>query len=148
MENLPVAYYGFYTFVEPFLDGYYKVGETAKARGLYQELKEIYQSRLNYYAGTPLDEQYDNLEDIIGDMEGYRRIIDILIENDDREMAEKETAIFNDQIDQFSHFYQDDLLEELPEEDFDEPGIIDTLPASDTINADATQVEEAEIPEN
>ncbi len=148
MENLPVAYYGFYTFVEPFLDGYYKVGETTKARGLYQELKEIYQSRLNYHAGTPLDEQYDNLEDIIGDMEGYRRIIDILIENDDREMAEKETAIFNDQIDQFSHFYQDDLLEELPEEDFDEPGIIDTLPASDTINADATQVEEAEIPEN
>ncbi len=61
-------------------------------------------------------------------------------------MAETETAIFNDQIDQFSHFYQDDLLEELPEEDFDEPGIIDTLPASDTINADATQVEEAEIP--
>ncbi|GGD46549.1 glycosyltransferase family 117 protein [Muriicola marianensis] len=148
MENLPVDYYGFYTFVEPFLDGYYKVGETTKARALYEQLKEIYQSRLNYYAGTPLDEQYDNLEDIIGDMEGYRRIIDILIENDDREMAEKETSVFNDQIDQFSHFYQDDLLEELPEEDMDTPGIIDTLPASDTINADATQVEEIEVPEN
>ncbi len=112
IENLPVAKYGFYTFVEPFVDGYYKVGETQKARTLFEELKQIYQDRLNYYQGTPLDEQYKNLEDIIGDMEGYRRIIDILIENNDREMAEKETVVFNEHIDQFSHFYQDEILEE------------------------------------
>ncbi|MEY8019410.1 DUF2723 domain-containing protein [Muriicola sp. SD30] len=141
MDNLPVAYYGFYTFVEPFLDGYYKVGDTQKARDLFGELKSIYQSRLNYYQGTPLDEQYNNLEDIIGDMEGYRRIIDILIENNDREMAEKETEIFNDHIDQFSHFYQEDILEELPDEDMPMDELIDTMPVSDTILEDATEVE-------
>ena len=140
IENLPVDKYGFYTFVEPFVDGYYKVGETQKARALFEELKQIYQDRLNYYQGTPLDEQYKNLEDIIGDMEGYRRIIDILIENNDREMAEKETVVFNEHIDQFSHFYQDELLEDAPVEDNYEQDILDTLPISDTVLPDATTV--------
>ncbi|MGB5647679.1 MAG: DUF2723 domain-containing protein [Muriicola sp.] len=148
IENLPVDKYGFYTFVEPFLDGYYKVGETEKARALFGELKLIYQDRLNYYQGTPLDEQYKNLEDIIGDMEGYRRIIDILIENNDREMAEKETVVFNEHIDQFSHFYQDDILEETPiEENFDQD-LLDTLPISDTIIPDATVIEQETDLEN
>jgi cbb3-type cytochrome oxidase subunit 3 len=142
IENLPVDKYGFYTFVEPFVDGYYKVGETQKARALFEELKLVYQGRLNYYQGTPLDEQYKNLEDIISDMEGYRRIIDILIDNNDREMAEKETVVFNEHIDQFSHFYQDDILEESPiEENFDQD-ILDTLPISDTVVPDATVVDQ------
>ncbi|MCX2719010.1 glycosyltransferase family 117 protein [Lentiprolixibacter aurantiacus] len=112
MTNLPVEHYGYYTFVEPFVDGYYKVGETEKARALFKKLKAIYQDRLEYYAGIPLDEQYDKIEEIIADMEGYRRNIDILIDNDDREMAEVETQVFNETIDMFSHFYQNELLEE------------------------------------
>lgn len=114
MTNMPVEHFGYYTFVEPFVDGYYKVGETEKARALYGELKAVYQDRLEYYAGIPLDEQYDKIEDIIADMEGYRRNIDILIDNDDRELAEIETQVFNDTLDLFSHFYKDDLLEEEP----------------------------------
>ncbi|MGB5378654.1 DUF2723 domain-containing protein [Muriicola sp.] len=148
MENLPVDKYGFYTFVEPFLDGYYKVGETEKARALFGELKLIYQDRLNYYQGTPLDEQYKNLEDIIGDMEGYRRIIDILIDNNDREMAEKETVVFNEHIDQFSHFYQDDILEETPIKETFDQDLLDTLPISDTIVPDASVIEQERDLEN
>jgi hypothetical protein len=47
-------------------------------------------------------------------MEAYRRLIDVLIENNDREMAEKETLIFNEYIDKFSHFYKDEIQEEEP----------------------------------
>ena len=112
MTNLPVEHFGYYTFVEPYVDGYYKVGETEKARALFKKLKGIYQDRLEYYAGIPLDEQYDKIEEIISDMEGYRRNIDILIDNNDREMAETETQVFNETIDLFSHFYQDEILEE------------------------------------
>ena len=57
MENMPVEYFGYYAFVEPFVDGYYKVGETKKARDLFQKLKNIYQERLDYYANLPFDEQ-------------------------------------------------------------------------------------------
>ncbi|HMB62201.1 MAG TPA: DUF2723 domain-containing protein [Eudoraea sp.] len=142
MTNMPVEYFAFYTFVEPFVDGYYKVGETKKARELFSKLKKIYQDRLEYYAGTPLDEQYENIEDIISDMEAYRRNIDILIENNDREMAEKETLIFNEHIDQFSHFYKDDLLEEDELAPAPDPDLTDTMPVSDTVATDNTKTVE------
>jgi len=132
MTNMPVEHFAFYTFVEPYVDGYYKVGETNKAREIFNKLKNIYQDRLEYYAGIPLDEQYANIEDIISDMEAYRRNIDILIENNDREIAEKETLIFNEHIDQFSHFYQDELLEEAPPIQQPDPDLSDSKPISDT----------------
>ncbi|NHF58391.1 DUF2723 domain-containing protein [Flavobacteriaceae bacterium TP-CH-4] len=141
MEKMPVEYFGYYTFVEPFIDGYYKVGETSKARALFEKLKTIYQERLIYYAGTTLDEQYGKIDEVIADMEAYRRNIDILIANDDRELAEKETLVFNEYIDKFSHFYQNELLEEEPPVLDSDPDLIDTVPVSDTNTVDNTKVE-------
>ncbi len=140
MTNLPLSCYGFYTFVEPFVDGYYKVGETEKARELFGQLKAIYQDRLDYYAGIPLDEQYAKIDDILSDMEAYRRNIDILIDNHDKEMAEKETLIFNEQIDRFTQFYKDDLLDEdkLKEKEPLDSDMIDTMPVRDTTAVDQT----------
>ena len=67
-------------------------------------------------------------------MEAYRRVIDISIENDDRELAEKETAIFNEQLDRFG-FYQDSPMEDLPEIP-GEPPPMDTVP--DTTSEEVT----------
>jgi hypothetical protein len=141
MTNMKVENYGFYTFVEPYVDGYYKVGETEKARELFNTLKDIYQDRLEYYAGTPLDEQYDKVEEVLSDMEAYRRIIDIAIENDDRELAEKETAIFNEQLDSFG-FYQESLMEELPEIP-GEPSPMDTVPDTTRQDVIPNQVQDS-----
>ena len=137
MTNMPVEHFAFYTFVEPFVDGYYKVGETSKARALFEKLKLIYQDRLEYYAGIPVDEQYDKIEDILSDMEAYRRNIDILIENQDHELAEKETLVFNEYIDKFTQFAgsEPEFLEE-PEPILENP---DTL---DSTAVDALRVEE------
>ena len=148
---MPVEYFDFYTFVEPYVDGYFKVGETEKARELYRKLKDIYMSRLNYYAGIPLDEQYEQAEQILTDLEAYKRIIDILILNDDREMAESETLIFNEQLDRIALTRQSfmDELPELPEAGTPDPDLIDTLPVSDTIegSSDSTQKDSA-LPAN
>jgi len=112
MTNMPVDYFGYYAFVEPFIDGYYKVGETEKARNLYHQLKRKYQERMNYHANIPRDEQYRNIDEILADMQAYRRNIDLLIDNKDRELAEKETLIFNEYIDKFRHFYKNETREE------------------------------------
>lgn len=144
MTNLPVDYFGYYTFVEPFVDAYFRVGETTKARELFHKLKTKYQERLEYYAGVPLDEQYDHIDDIIADMEGYRRNIDILIANNDRELAERETLIFNEYIDKFAHFYRDDMLEEGTETEGD-PDLKDTMPVSDTTAIDNLKTEEEKL---
>ncbi len=108
MTHIPVEHYGYYAFVEPFLDGYFKVGESEKGNQLFQKLKKVYQEQLNYYAHMPLDEQYHKIEIIIGEMEGYSRIIDILAHNDVHALAEKETLIFNEYLDQFQHFFKQD----------------------------------------
>nr|WP_293303192.1 DUF2723 domain-containing protein [Allomuricauda sp.] len=142
MTNMPVDKYGFYAFVEPFVDGYYKVGDTDKARALFEKLKKVYQERLEYYAGTPLDEQYGKIDDILADIQAYRRNIDILIENQDRELAESETLIFNEYIDKFSQFVgdEDDTFEEPAMEP--NPDLKDSIPL-DTLNPveDSTALE-------
>ncbi|MGB3143035.1 MAG: hypothetical protein WBB24_02930, partial [Maribacter sp.] len=142
IQNMPVENFGYYTLVEPFVDGYYKVGETQKARALFETLKTKYQERLDYYASTSLDEQYSDIDDIIADMEAYRRNIDTVISNDTQDVAEKETLIFNEYIDKFQHFYKDEDDLELPETDMQaDPDMIDTLPVSDTINSDNTKTD-------
>lgn len=141
MDNMPVDHYGFYAFVEPFVDGYYKVGETEKARELFGKLKKVYQEHLEYYANIPLDEQYDKIDDILSDMQAYRRNIDILIENGDKELAESETVIFNEYIDMFSQFVDEE------EDVLDEPIPIDP-DMEDTILLDAPDtIPESIIPD-
>ncbi|WP_318343972.1 DUF2723 domain-containing protein [Flagellimonas baculiformis] len=132
MTNMPVEHFGFYAFVEPFVDGYYKVGETEKARELYGKLKKIYQEHLEYYASIPLDEQYEKMDDILADMQAYRRNIDILIENQDRELAESETLIFNEYIDKFSQFVEGEDEEDMLEGPGIDPDMEDSIPL-DTI---------------
>lgn len=133
MTNMPVESYGFYAFVEPYMDGYYKVGEKEKARALFEKLKKVYQERLEYYSGIPLDEQYEQLDEVLADMQAYRRIIDILIENQDRDKATSETLIFNEYIDKFSQFMGDGD-EDLFEDPGPDPDMRDTIPM-DTIEA-------------
>jgi len=122
LEKMPVEKFGFYTVVIPLIDGYYKVGEASKAKALFGKMKKIYQERLAYYAAMEIDEQYQNIDAIISDMESYRRNIDVLIDNNDRQAAEKETLIFNEYIDKFSHFYKDGADDEemyVPDQDPD-----------------------------
>ncbi|MEX0273667.1 MAG: hypothetical protein AB3N16_04740, partial [Flavobacteriaceae bacterium] len=144
MNNMPVDHYGYYTFVEPFVDGYYKVGETQKARNLFEKLKLKYQERLTYYAGLSLDQQYENIDDIITDMEAYRRNIDIVIQNDQKELAEKETLIFNEYIDKFRHFYEEEDLgppvHQGPDPDMnDTVSLLDSTTEGGNPNTDASQ---------
>ena len=137
MTNVPFEHFGFYAFVEPFLDGYYKVGETEKARELFEKLKKVYQERLEYYAEVPQDEQYDNLDDIIGDLEAYQRIVFILSENGDTAEAEKQSLILQEYIGLFDDFVEseDDYLSpEAYQEMEDTTATFDTIqPVKDSI---------------
>src|SRR5690606_35248607 len=147
MENMPVEGFGYYAFVEPFVDGYYKVGETQKARDLFQKLKKKYQERLDYYAGIPLDEQYTKLDDILDAMQGYRRNIDILVDNKDKGIADKETLIFNEYIDKFSHFYKKEDVEPsaIPPMPDSNPDVMDSIQFNDTTSEEV--IDSMVIPE-
>lgn len=107
MTNIPFEHYGYYMFVEPFLDGYYKVGENAKARELFAKLRRVYHERLRYHAGLTLEEQYVKIEEILSDCYAYRRNLEFLLDNGDDKFYEKELEAFNKDIAWFDH-----LLEE------------------------------------
>ncbi|MGD1944890.1 MAG: DUF2723 domain-containing protein [Croceivirga sp.] len=132
MTNMPFEHYGFYTFTEPFLDGYYKVGEQLKARALFEKLKKVYQEQLTYYSGIPRDEQYAKIEDILTNLEAYQRVVFILADNKDLDYSEKESLILKEYIGLFDDFVDDSEYYEEPTEI--NPDMMDSIPL-DTIPA-------------
>jgi len=96
MEHLPVEPLGFFPFLDPFLDGYLKLGEKEKAEGLYAKLKKIYGQRVEYYQRMHPTEQMDRVDDIYAEVQNYIRIVEILDQNGEDQWAEQESSILNE----------------------------------------------------
>jgi hypothetical protein len=90
--------------VEPFADGYYKVGETAKAQDLLNKLVQKYKENLNYYATLSSSDQTDLAIDIITDIERYRSLLDVMKANKDNAFYEKHKTTFNTYVNVFERF--------------------------------------------
>jgi len=108
MAKMPVDQFGFYVFLEPYVEGYYKIDKKEKARDLFQQVVIKYQESLDYYANFQLDDQYEQASEIITSIERYRGLLDIVIANDNETFGENEVTIFNDYLKRFRHFYEDE----------------------------------------
>ncbi|MEH6407108.1 MAG: hypothetical protein V7767_07495, partial [Leeuwenhoekiella sp.] len=117
MEKMPVDDFEYYTLLEPYVNGYYAIGETEKARALWNQLAKKYQEKLDYWSTLPLDKQYSYAEDIITDIERYRSLVDLLVANEDREILPEKATEFNSYLRKFEHFYSRE--EEMPTNDSD-----------------------------
>ncbi|MBC9796885.1 protein O-mannosyl-transferase family [Sinomicrobium weinanense] len=111
MDQLPFEYYGYYVFLEPYVDGYYKTGQTEKARKLFLEIAQKYQENLSYYlsSGKAFTEQ----DKMLYDIQRYRSLVDIVVENDEEDFGKKQTETFNQYLDQLEKSYggESDSLE-------------------------------------
>jgi hypothetical protein len=107
MEKMPVDYYGYYTLLEPYISGYFEVGEPEKAKDLWTKIAVKYQENLKYYSGWDEERQYDFADDIITDMERYRSLIDLLFRNGEQEFARKKAEEFNNYLKLFPRFYDE-----------------------------------------
>lgn len=108
VTKIPIEHYEYYTLVEPFVDGYYKVDEKEKARELWIKLAKKYQEKLKYFASLDLERQYHAAEEIITQVERYRNIINIPLFNNDTSFAREKAIEFNAYLDDFSNFYNED----------------------------------------
>ena len=95
MAKMPVDYFGYYPFVNPFIEGYYKVGKKDKARKLTAQLIAKYRQNLDYWCSLPATDKQEVASDIMGDLQGYRRLLHIYRENGDMDLYNKSRKDFN-----------------------------------------------------
>ena len=108
MENMPVEYFEYYSLLEPYVAGYYEVGNKKKAKALFQQVSKKYQEKLEYYSQIKTRRQYDFASEIVSNMEQYRNLVDVLVRNEEEGYARAEAKTFNDYLRKFRHFYSED----------------------------------------
>jgi hypothetical protein len=96
VTKFPVEKFGFYTLVDPFVNGYYKIGEKEKARELAEKLINKQIEVLNYYKDSSKNFQNQNYYEIAQNIEIFRTFLITMQENEDLEFYEKYRKIFND----------------------------------------------------
>jgi hypothetical protein len=104
LTEMPVEKFGYYSMVEPFAKGYYKVGEPAKAQQLLEKLIGKYKENLNYYGTLSSSDQVDLAIDIITDIERYRSLLTVMKESGDVQFYNKNRPAFNTYIKMFERF--------------------------------------------
>ncbi len=107
LEFMPLEYYGYYFLYEPFIVGYLKIGEEEKAMDLWEKVAAKYQENLKYYSTWKLDRQYEYAEVILNDIDHYRSLVRLLVENNRKELAEEKAGEYNRYLQLFSHFYKE-----------------------------------------
>ena len=107
MTKMPVEYFEYYSLVEPFAGGYYKIGEQLKAQHLLDKLILKYRENLNYYGKLAPSEQTSIAIPIMTDIERYRSLLTVMKENGDLNFYNKNRIIFNTYIQMFERFGRD-----------------------------------------
>ncbi|MEP6262308.1 MAG: DUF2723 domain-containing protein [Gillisia sp.] len=113
MEKMPVEFYGYYTLLEPYISGYFEVGEPEKAKALWDQVAVKYQENLKFYSGWDAERQFDNADVIITDMERYRALVDLLFIHGEQEYGRGKAEEFNSYLTLFPRFYDDEDEQEL-----------------------------------
>ena len=104
LKNMPVERYEFYFINEPFAGGYYRIGDTAAARKLLEQLITKYKDSLTYYASQPVAMQNSNATAIVRAIEQYRSLLIVMQENNDTAFYNKHKTAFNAFNQKFKHF--------------------------------------------
>ncbi|GGW89228.1 DUF2723 domain-containing protein [Salegentibacter mishustinae] len=125
MENMPVEHYNYYALLEPYVTGYYEVGEPEKAREIWEKIATHYKENLAYYGSWDIDRQYRYFNEIVSNIERYRALIDLLVVHQDEEMLEEKADEFNEHLEMFRHFYgeEEEITPAEPEETLIEEGM-------------------------
>ncbi len=107
VTKTPVDYYGYYLTLEPFVSGYYEIGQKEKARSLVGKLMNKYKEELLYYSTFTFADQSFMAEDIVRAIERYRSLLLVIKEHGDIELYNKSKVEFNASNGRFSRFQRE-----------------------------------------
>jgi hypothetical protein len=94
LTKMPLDYYEFYTMVEPFADGYYKIGEKENAHKLLKQLAAKYQDNLRYFSTLNPSQQNNIFVDIATDVYRYKSLLTVMKSNEDLSFYKEQKEVF------------------------------------------------------
>ena len=109
MQKMPIEQFGYYTLVEPFVQGYYQIGKKDKAEKILKTLIGKYQESLTYYNSLTINQQNRMAMDVISEIERYRGLLEIAEVAKDTSFYNAEKVKFNNYNKMFSRFDRDML---------------------------------------
>ncbi|MGC6479197.1 MAG: DUF2723 domain-containing protein [Flavobacteriaceae bacterium] len=107
IEKMPIDYFGYYSLLVPFVDGYYRLGAAEKARKLSGQLAQKHVERLNYFNSLSPELQYNLGQEIITDIERFRTVLEATLAHKDRILLQSQIDLFVEAIEPFSYLYGD-----------------------------------------
>ena len=84
IEKMPIDYFGYYSLLVPFVDGYYRIDNVNKAKDLSKKIAYKYADRLNYFSSLNANEQYLLGEEILTEIERYRALIEADLKHNEK----------------------------------------------------------------
>ncbi len=105
LEKMPVDYFGYYSLLVPFLDGYYRIGKKEKAQSLFMDLSRKYKSKMRYFKSLEMPFQYEVGEEILTEVEKYRTLVEAVHANEDSAILETAIDDFLIATNPFIDFY-------------------------------------------
>jgi len=105
MEKMPVAYFEYYSLLEPFVRGYYQLDKIDKARKVYQEVTQKHKEYLRYYGSLDLYEQSDMGEEIYSKLNQYEALVEMAYTFDSPEFYAQEKEVFLNHLGPFKGFF-------------------------------------------
>ncbi len=107
IDKTPVEKYGYFSLLEPYVEGYYRIGKNKKAEDLFLRVVKNYQEYLVYFNQMSIDKQLIFFDEIITNIERYRSLTDIIVQYHDEGFVEEQLKIFQKHEAYFEHFYKE-----------------------------------------
>ena len=107
IEKMPIDYFGYYSLLVPFVDGYFRMDEVEKARDLSGKIAVKYSDRLSYFNSLEANLQYAMGEEIITEIERYRTLIEASLKHAEKNELSPILNTFLDSIEPFKYLYGD-----------------------------------------
>jgi hypothetical protein len=107
MAKMPLDYFGYYSLLVPFVDGYFRIDDADKALELSLKIAEKYRDRLNYFNSLDANSQYNMGEEIITEIERYRTLVEANLKHAEKTDLTPILNQFIEAIEPFRYLYGD-----------------------------------------
>lgn len=94
MKNMPIDYFEYYTTVEPFAEGYYKIGKKEEARKILNQLIKKYQEKITFFSSQSEKQKAFYVNEINRELRLYYLLLLLAEDNNDTEYYNTEIVKF------------------------------------------------------